>query len=159
MELKRITFLVDEDILERINLLKKKNVHFNMTEVIRAAINVYYDKSFKYGQDPQSEFSTGDTEDKFIKKAEMKAKAKVVVKEKETSLKQAPKINICLNLLGGEIETNENNDKFCRFNQYTMKETAEQVIPIMQVNEELAENSLFIPSKKLAQMSLRNLRN
>jgi len=119
-----------------------------VTSVVTRAIEQLYKDTFKYGADPLTKAAINDDDSTINKKAEVKAKSKIAVKDAELAAKQAPKIEMCLNLLGGEVETNENGFKFCRFTQYTLNGDTEGLIPLMQVDPIIAETSLFTPSRE-----------
>ena len=149
--LKRVTFLVDDAMMEKINVLKKHNTHLSITEVIRASLNAYYKDSFKYGANPlMDDLSSGTSEEKIIKKAEQKAIIKKAEKEANENLLFKPQIDICLNTLGGEIEIDELGFKYCRFTSYGRDASgdATQKVPLKLVDPIYEQTMLFSPSKK-----------
>lgn len=119
-----------------------------LTQIVARGIEELYKQTFKYGKDPFNEGGANDSEEVLIKKAVRKVKASQTIKEEQDKARLEPKINTCLNILGGEIETNENGHKFCRYTSYTLKDEQSQLIPINQVDPVLAETSLFIPSRE-----------
>lgn len=122
------------------------------TQVVIRGIEELYKNTFKYGTDPLSNPELGvDIQNR----ATTKVKAKQAIKTAELTLKEAPFELVCTDTLGGVVETNEAGDKVCRFNQYTMKETAEQIVPIMKVSKDI---EIFIPSKDLVLASRPELK-
>lgn len=128
-------------------IMKKQGVP-SMTEVFRSAISALYEKTFKYGEDPLNNVSESDTPEIMAKKAKQKAEMKRLELEAEENAKLAPKIELCLSGFAGQIETNENGHKFCRFNQYTLTEDHSMMIPLKAVHESIIENNVFMPDRE-----------
>ncbi len=148
MDLIRKTFLLEDKMLEKIEILRKQNTHLTQVDVIRAAVNLYWKDTFKYGTDPLlnsgSAIGGGNTVEA---KAMSKVQRKLAEKKAEQDLKDAPKIKICLDELCGEIVTNPQGAKMCRWNTYSPDTTESQMVQISQVGKYLVENQ-FIPDKE-----------
>lgn len=149
--LTRKTFLCTEKQIEIIKVLKDKFGIKTETGVFDMAIQALYEKTFKYGEDPLTNSTNSDSPESILKKAKAKAQAKVALKQAEEQAKIQPKIDMCLNLLGGEIETNENGFQFCRFTTFgtSPEKDKSQMIPIKQVDPIIAETSLFFPDREI----------
>lgn len=116
------------------------------TEIVKRGLEELYKSTFKYGADPLNSIGGIGTD------IESQAKRKVLSKEAQKKaaqdLKDAPKIAMCLDVLGGEIVTQENGSKICKWENYsTFGKPEPQSIPIHQVGEYLL-NSLFIPDRE-----------
>lgn len=146
---KLITF--SDRNLDMMDALMKETGWNTPTQLVRRGIEELYKQTFKYGKNPLDEAQTSDPKEVMVKKAVAKAEAKKVLKDQEELLKLEPKMNICTNLLGGEVETDENGYKYCVFTMFAPKEEndARQKLPIRQVDALLAETSLFTPSKEV----------
>lgn len=134
--------------LDMIEEIMKQTGFSSIAAVVTRSIEELYKNTFKYGADPLTKTGLNDNDDVITKKAEAKAKEKIATKQAEQDVKFAPKIDMCINLLGGEVEENENGHKFCRFTQYNLAGDNESLIPLMQVDPIIAETSLFMPSKE-----------
>lgn len=134
--------------LDMIDAISKETGWDTPTQVVKRGIEELYKQTFKYGKDPLSIAQDGDSVETIGKKAERKAEGKRLIKEAEEKAKLAPKIQMCENLLNGEITTNENGFKFCKFTQYTMTDDKECIVPILQVAPIIAETSLFMPDRE-----------
>lgn len=142
---------LSERNLDMIEAIAKETGWDTSTLVIRRGIEELYKQTFKYGKDPLNNASENDTPEVIAKKAKNRAEIKQAQKEAEELAKLKPKIDMCINLLGGEIETNEKGFKYCRFTQYGTEESKDSSlsIPIKQVDPIIAETSLFMPSKEV----------
>lgn len=134
--------------LDMIEAIMNQTGFNTVTAVVTRGIEQLYKDTFKYGADPLTKAQLNDDDTTLIKKAEIKAKSKIAEKDAELTAKQAPKIDMCVNLLGGAVEENENGHKFCRFIQYNLNGDSESLLPLMQVDPIVAETSLFMPSKE-----------
>lgn len=126
--------------------LKKRTGIDNANTLIVNAIVAYHKSYFPAYAQGGGVFA--DPEETMEDKAKRKAEEKRLIKEAEEMAKLKPKIEMCQNLLGGEIETNENGFKFCRFTQYTLSDDNSLKIPILQVAPIIAETSLFMPDRE-----------
>lgn len=118
-----------------------------------------YNPSYKIGNGLRNAVKT---EEQLIVEATAKSKAKIIGEKAEEELRLQPKIDICLNMLKGEIETSSSGTKICRFTQYNgfdAKKDAEQVVPLSQVGAYLAETSLFIPAKEVVFKNRKDIKD
>lgn len=141
-------------------LLKYSDTHKKMVEDLkkRTGINnantlwvnalVAYHKSF-FPAYAQGGGVFADPDESPEERAQRKAEEKRLQKEAEELAKIKPKMDMCLNLLKGEIETNSAGDKFCRFTQYhAFGDDTKPMLPIRQVAPIIAETSLFVPDRE-----------
>lgn len=150
MNLTRKTFLCTDKQIEIIKALREKYGVKTDTGVFDMALQALYEKSSKYGEDLLTNPTDTDSPEAFAKKAKAKADAKIALKKAEEDAKIQPKIDMCLNTLKGEIETNENNFKFCRFTSFgrSPAEDKSQLIPIKQVDPILLDTMVFNPTRE-----------
>jgi len=146
---KKLISLSDRN-LDMMDALMEETGWNTPTQIVRRGIEELYKQTFKYGKDPANTTKDGDSMEDIQRKAQRKALEKKALKEAEEQAKLQPKIDICLNLLGGEIETNENGYKFCRFTSYhtNPKKDGSQLLPLRQVDTFLVDTMLFNPSQE-----------
>lgn len=145
---KLITF--SDRSLEMIEALKKETGFSATTQIVVRGIEELYSSTFKYGRSPLSDSGPNDSEEALVNKAMVKAKAKKALADAQEKIKLAPKVNICENILGGEVKKDELGYSYCHFKTFHTDESkdAEQVIPLRQCDPVLAETSLFTPSRE-----------
>lgn len=156
---KKIITLSDRQ-LDMIDLISEHTGIEKTTDVIRIGIQELYDKYYKSYKTGQS--TRNISEEDLIKKATAKSKAKIIGEKAEEELRLQPKIDICLNMLKGEIDTSSSGTKICRFTQYNgfdATKDAEQVVPLSQVGAYLAETSLFIPAKEVVFKNRKDIKD
>ena len=127
--------------------LKKRTGISNANTLLQNALVAYHKSYFPaYAQGNVGIIDPDETkEERAIRRAEEKR----ITKEAEENEKLKPKIDMCHNLLGGEVETNEKGFKFCRFTMYsTLGDDQSQMLPLAQVAPIIAETSLFMPDKE-----------
>lgn len=149
MQLTRKTFLCTDKQIEIIKALREKYGLKTDTGVFDMALQALQDKASKYGEDLLG-IKVDDSPESFAKKAKAKADAKIALKKAEEDAKLQPKIDMCVNLLKGEVETNEAGFKHCRFTSYgrTKADDRSQLIPIKQVDPILLDTMIFNPTKE-----------
>lgn len=127
--------------------LKKRTGIKNANALLQNALVAYHKSYFPAYASSGGIF--GDPDEAPEDKAQRKANEKKLIKEAEDIAKIKPKMEMCINLLGGTIEENENKHKFCRFKQYSaFGEDQSLLIPILQVAPIIAETSLFMPDRE-----------
>lgn len=145
MKLTRKTFLADDTLLEKMELLRKHNSLLTLTEVFRLSVNTLYNSTignYKFKADPN--LSTNVTvEEVAIKGARLKQKVKQITEEEEQKLRIEKKINMCKDLFNGEMSE---DNKYCVFTSYGLKDDTEIKLPVNQIDPIVAQNSLFVPS-------------
>lgn len=147
-KLTRKTFLVDESMLEKMDMLMKHHSYINLTELFRHAMNKLYNDTFDYKYKPVTAVSGLNKEEIALKNAEIKAKAKGVTEKVFNDQKLEKKIQMCSDLFDGEVKEDENGNKVCVYTQYTIGGDNEITIPLVQVDPVVASNSVFLPSKE-----------
>lgn len=137
--------------LRMVEELKERTGLKSLTAIIQNSLILYHKSYFPAYANKENSSNVPLTDTDIIRNAEQKAKVKLAQKEAEELAKLKPKIDMCKNLLGGEIETNEKGFKYCRFTQYGTEESKDSsmLIPIKQVDPIIAETSLFMPSKEV----------
>jgi len=144
MKLIRKAYLIEDAMLNKMEILKKDLTLTTATNVIRTAINLLWKDTYKYGTDPLLNVSNSSTVEDVAKR---KVLLDVAKKKVAQDLKDAPKINRCLNDLCGEIVINPDGSKMCKWENHNMTNSYEQIIPLNQCGEYLISN-LFQPSKE-----------
>lgn len=136
--------------LDMIEAIMAHTGHSTVTSVVTRGIEELYKNTFKYGTDPLSGGTPVGIGDEAIEtQAERIAKKKTAIKSAEETERMRPKVLMCQRLLKGELYTDDNNNKFCRFTQYRVGgDDQECTIPLGQVDPIIADTSLFMPSKK-----------
>jgi len=145
------TILFSTRQIEMVELMKEKTGITNFVAIVHFAIHEVFSKMFPaYASNPFIK-----TPNNIETVAKMKVdKKKLELKYKE-ELKIKEKINMCTNMLYGEII----DDKFCRFNTYYVNgKIAEQQVPILQVNPIMIETSLFIPNRDVVLENIPELK-
>ena len=140
MTLIRKTYLLEEAMLEKMDILKDKLTLTTDVNVVRTAINLLWKDTFKYGTDPLLNSSIPE-------QAEQKVKVKLKVKETVRLLKEQPKIDFCINELHGTVVENAEGVKICHWETHDVSKSHKQSIPLMQCGDYLLEN-LFIPDRE-----------
>jgi len=142
---KLITF--SDRNIEMMEAIAEQTGWKNASEIVRRGVEELY---FKFFPAYRTGISTkgAPSEEAAIKNAEIKAKAKVAGKKVEAEEKFAKKIDMCENMLGGEVIENAGGFKFCKFKQYSFTSDSDLEIPIAQVDPIVAETSLFVPSRE-----------
>lgn len=118
-----------------------------------------YNPSYKIGNGLRNAVKT---EEQLIVEATAKSKAKIIGEKAEEEARLQPKIDICLNMLKGEIETSSNGSRTCKFKQYNAfdeSKDADQIVPLNQVGAYLADTSLFIPSKEVVFKNRKDIKS
>lgn len=118
------------------------------TTIFDMALSALYKKSMTYGRDP---FTSED--EKITKRVEEKAKTKVIAK----TLKEQPKIDRCINELGGEVVENPDGTKVCNYFTHDVNKSYAQSVPIHQCGEYLVEK-LFMPDRETVLSARKDLR-
>jgi len=159
---KKIITLSDRQ-LDMIDLISEHTGIEKTTDVIRIGIQELYDKYYKSYKTGQSTRNIGNqSEEDLIKQAMAKGKAKILTEKAEEELRLQPKIDICLNMLKGEIETSPSGSRTCKFKQYNAfdeSKDADQIVPLNQVGAYLAETSLFIPAKEVVFKNRKDIKS
>lgn len=149
--------------LEMIDLISEHTGFTKTADIVRIGIQELYDKYYKSYKTGQSSRTLGNqSEETLVKNAMIKSKAKILTEQAEEEMRLQPKIDICKNVLHGEIETNSNGTKICRFKQYNAffpEKDNEQVVPLSQVGAYLAETSLFIPAKEVVFKNRKDIKD
>lgn len=127
---------------EMIEMIQRQKGFLNFQDVVRAGVINLYDDTFPAYKNVT--LRGADSEEDVVKRATLKARTKQIMEEKEEELKNEAKHNICKRVLNGEII----NGETCRYTQYTIKDDNIIEIPLSQVNEAIAENTMFIPSRE-----------
>ena len=138
----RTTFLITDKQIQMRDAIKDKLGVLTDTDVYRTAISMLYDKLFKYGQDPIAEMSSNDnmsSDERYIKKQELKEVAKVKAKKAVEYEKLAEKRQICEIDWGGKVDGND-----CVYQQYGWGEKTELKIPLKMITKEIAERNVFM---------------
>jgi hypothetical protein len=128
--------------LQMVEDLKTKTGFGSLAEIIRNGLAMYHKSYFP------SYKAVEISEDTALRHAEIKAKARVVTNKTKEALKYEKKIDICKNLLGGEVVENADGSKVCKFTQYSLVDDTEQMLPLPQVDKIIADTSLFMPTKE-----------
>jgi len=145
----RKTFLVEESMLEKMELMQAHLSLVTLTDVFRNAINLMYNNSlgdYKYRPDPL--LSSSRLEEIAMRKAEIKVKAKQAGKDAVVDSKYEGKTEICEDILGGRVEEKANGDRVCVFTQYSISGDKEEILPLKQVTADMENTHMYIPSKK-----------
>lgn len=146
MKLLRKTFLLEAKTVEKIEILKDKNTHLTMVDVIRTAINVYWKDTFKYGSDPFL-LDIPQKKSSIDSAAERRVHIKLAEEKTRQDIKDAPKVAICEVDLEGQVIVNPDGSKSCKYLTHTIKGSDEQIIPLSQCGEYLVDNQ-WIPNKE-----------
>jgi len=130
--------------LEMIEDIKAQIGMDKTSQVITRGVEELYKNYSKYGK------ALGDkvvSDDVAIEKvAERKEKLRFAQEKARLELKLAPKIHICEVDLEGEVITQENGTKICKWYTHDVNGDYEQVIGLNQVGEYLISN-LYQPDK------------
>lgn len=142
--------------LNMVEELKKRTGIKSLTAIVINGLVAYHKSYFPAYASNSSPLSEEDV----VKQAVVKAKAKKALADAEELERLRPKINICENLLHGEVKTDEKGFRYCHFTQFrkTQSEDKPQMIPLRQVDPILAETMLFMPSKESVLKSRADLR-
>jgi hypothetical protein len=110
------------------------------------SLKSFYETTYKYGADP---FNGGSSSSvvSLENVAERKVKLKLAEEKIKQDIKDQPKIDRCINDLGGEVITNPDGSKVCQWYNHTVKEDQLQTIPLSQCGDYLIDG-LWIPSKE-----------
>lgn len=146
MALQRKTYLIEDAMLEKMEILREKNTHLTQVDVIRAAINAYWKLTFKYGTDPLEGSMRGSSVT-MEEKAKRKAQSKMAEKKAELDMKLQPKKDMCVNLLGGKVVEQPDGSLICEWQTHDTRHSHDQSVPIQMVGDYLL-NNLYIPDKE-----------
>jgi len=105
-KLKRKTFLVDQDMLDKMELIRKFESCLTLTEVFRMAINFLYKEgagNYKNNKLNPLVGSVQTTEEYAIKSAQIKAKTKMAMEKAETDERNVQKVSMCEDIYGGKV--------------------------------------------------------
>lgn len=143
--------------LDMMEALMKETGWNTPTQIVRRGIEELYKNTFKYGKDPI--LGSGNIEVNTIEKiAERKVKLKVAQEKVAQDLKDKPKIDRCLNILKGEIITNPDGSKICKWQTHDAHKSHDQSISLSQCGEYLVDN-LFMPDRETVLKARPELRS
>lgn len=139
---------------EMLAMVRKQTGAPSDSAVIYRGLEELYGKLF-----PAYKFGGGTTGDKdtAVSIGRMKAETKIESKKVMEEAKWAPKIEMCENMLHGEVQQ-RGSGRVCVFKMHTPSESIEQTIPLIQVDPIVAETSLFSPDKDTVLASREDLR-
>lgn len=138
---------LSERQLDMIDALMAETGWSKPTQVILRGIEELYKTTFRYGKDPVGgTVLPQDSDEVITKKAESKAKLEVAKKLAAENLRLKPKIDRCINTLKGEIITNPDGSRLCKYKTHDTSGSYDQSIPINQCGDYL-EAGQFMPDK------------
>lgn len=149
---KLITF--SNKSIEMIETLIEEKGYLSISQTVNRGIEELYKTYSKYGKE-LGDKSTADED--IEKQAERKVKFNQAKKEQEEKNKLAPKIKICEVDLGGEVVTNPDGSKICKWQTHDVNKSYDQAIALSQCGEYLIPN-VFMPDKDTVLKVRKDLR-
>jgi len=148
MKFTRKTFLCTEKQMFMLENLKNEHGAKTYTTIFDMALSALYKKSMIYGRDP---FTSED--EKLTKRVEEKVKTKEIAK----ALKEQPKIDRCINELGGVVVENPDGTKVCNYFTHDVNKSYPQTVLIQQCGEYLVEK-VYMPDKETVLSARKDLK-
>jgi hypothetical protein len=146
----RKTFLVDQDMLDKMELIRKYESCLTLTEVFRMAINLLYKEGVGIYKNNKIGVGIGNNEEYAIKNAQLKVKTKMAMEKAEQDERNTKKVSMCEDIFNGEVMEKADGSMVCVYTSYNAwDEKLDEVLelPLAQLDTQLADNTVLVPSK------------